>query len=104
MFFLKDEKRVMSVFLGGWAADPRLLTKVAPDVGIDFAADHTEVLLGCEVIVLLGVRTSGRLKQQPHYKRFFALEHWVRGNERINLREELLLLRHTSSHYIKDAE
>lgn len=72
----------MSVFIGGWASDPRLLKQVAPDVGVDFATDHTEVLLGCEVIVLLGVGTSGRLKQQPHYKRVFTLKHWVRMRER----------------------
>lgn len=56
---------------------------VKPDVGICFATDYTEILFGSEIVVLLGVRTSRRLKQQPHYKRIFTLEHWVRNNDNV---------------------
>jgi len=56
---------------------------VKPDVGVGFAADHAEVLLRSEIVVLLGVGTSRRLEQQPHDKRLLALEHWVKNRDHV---------------------
>lgn len=70
-----------------WAKlkDKYQLKHAKPDVGICFATDYTDVLFGSEIVVLLGVRTSGRLKQQPHYKRIFTLEHWVRNRDNVTI-------------------
>lgn len=54
---------------------------VEPYVGICFATHHTDVLLGSEIVVLLGVWTSRRLKEQPDNKRIFTLEHCDTNDE-----------------------
>ncbi|TNN38835.1 hypothetical protein EYF80_050997 [Liparis tanakae] len=69
--FVSDEQRLIEVKL------------VKPDVGVGFAADHAQVLLRREIVVLLGVGSSRRLEQQPHHKGLLALEHWLASPGRI---------------------
>ena len=40
----------------------------APDVGFLLATDHTQVLLGRQVVVLLRFRPARRLEQQTHHE------------------------------------
>lgn len=45
-----------------------------PDIGVCFATHYTEVLLGCEVIVLLRLRPSRWFKQQTHDEGILTLQ------------------------------